>query len=227
METLAVEFPLRGQWVAPQTPGHRVPSHGTHLGAQTYAYDFIQVDARFPGQWRVSEKSLLASLVFGIPLRDCFAWGQPIYAPFAGEVVEAEDGIAERDPAHIGRDLFVAAKNGIGYKAATSHRKLRHILGNYVILRGEKAHALLAHARLGSIRVRPGDRVEVAQKLAEVGHSGNSTSPHLHFQLMDGREPLKAKGLPCCFSRYELLQDGAWKSVVNGIPKRTDRIRVL
>ena len=26
MEPVAVEFPLRGEWIAPNTPGHRVPS---------------------------------------------------------------------------------------------------------------------------------------------------------------------------------------------------------
>jgi hypothetical protein len=228
LEALAVEFPLRGQhWVAPNTPGHRVPSHGTDFGGQAYAYDFVQVDPRFPGKWRVSKKPFLASLVFGIPLEDCLGWGQPIHAPFAGVVVEAEDGVAERNPVHVGRDSYVALRNAISYKGAKHHRELRRILGNYVILEGADAFALLAHARRGSVCVRPGDRVETGQKLAEVGHSGNSTAPHLHFQLMDRPELLQAKGLPCCFKRYERLEDGAWKKVENGIPQRTDRIRVL
>lgn len=223
---VVVEFPLRGDWVAPNTPGHRVPSHGTDFGGQTYAYDFLQVDSRFPAKWRVSAKPFLTSLLFGIPLRECLAWAQPIYAPFSGEIIEAEDGFKERNPAHIGRDLFVALKNGFSFKGATSNRDLRPILGNYVILKGTDAYALFAHARHGSICVRRGDKIATGQKLAEVGHSGNSTSPHLHFQLMDNQELLKAKGVPCCFRQYELLENGAWTKVTNGIPKRTDRIRV-
>jgi murein DD-endopeptidase MepM/ murein hydrolase activator NlpD len=170
---------------------------------------------------------LLTSLLFGIPLQECRAWAQPIYAPFPGEVIEAEDGIRERNPAHMGRDLFIALKNGFSFKGARSNRDLRHILGNYVILKGKDAFALFAHARHGSIAIRRGETIATAQKLAEVGHSGNSTSPHLHFQLMDRPELLMAKGVPCSFRQYELFEDGAWKTVMNGIPRRTDRIRVL
>ena len=43
-EPIIVEFPLRGEWLSPNTPGTKIPSHGTnHLGTR-YAYDFIQVD---------------------------------------------------------------------------------------------------------------------------------------------------------------------------------------
>ena len=39
-----VEFPLRGEWMAPNTPGTKVPSHGTEQLAQKYAFDFLQID---------------------------------------------------------------------------------------------------------------------------------------------------------------------------------------
>ncbi len=60
------------------------------------------------------------------------------------------------------------------------------ILGNHVVLDlGDEVYAALAHLRRGSVRVRPGDRVAAGQQLAACGNSGNSTEPHLHFQLMD------------------------------------------
>ena len=49
----------------------------------------------------------------------------------------------------------------------------------------------LRHTRIlraGSFRVKPGDKVKLGQVLAEVGNSGNSYSPHLHFQITDGPE---------------------------------------
>jgi murein DD-endopeptidase MepM/ murein hydrolase activator NlpD len=36
----------------------------------------------------------------------------------------------------------------------------------------------------------------VGQQLAACGNSGNSTEPHLHFQLMDLPSPFIAAGLP-------------------------------
>jgi murein DD-endopeptidase MepM/ murein hydrolase activator NlpD len=104
---------------------------------------------------------------------------------------------------------------------------LQSLSGNYVLLETRDGYALIAHAQTGSIQVSPGDPVKVGQVLARVGHSGNSTAPHLHFHLMDHRDPLRAQGIPCCFREYEALNNGTWQVVQNGIPKATDRIRGL
>lgn len=60
-----------------------------------------------------------------------------------------------------------------------------------------------------------------------VGHSGNSFSPHLHFQLMDSSDITIANGLPCAFEAYEVFEHGTWKKVQNGIPTKIDRIRFI
>ena len=54
----------------------------------------------------------------------------------------------------------------------------------------------------GSIRVKPGDHVRQGQALAFVGNSGNSTEPHLHFQVSDGIEPMAGEGLPFVFDSF-------------------------
>jgi hypothetical protein len=44
---VVVEFPLRGErWVAVNTPGDRIPSHGTDMLGQRFAYDLLMVDTR-------------------------------------------------------------------------------------------------------------------------------------------------------------------------------------
>ncbi|MFD6414525.1 M23 family metallopeptidase, partial [Nocardia asteroides] len=54
---------------------------------------------------------------------------------------------------------------------------------------------LYAHVRRGSLAVREGDRVTAGQVLGRCGNSGNSTEPHVHFQLMDGPDPDTARGV--------------------------------
>jgi len=38
------KLPFDGQWLTERSPTRRVPSHGTHLFATTYAFDFVSVD---------------------------------------------------------------------------------------------------------------------------------------------------------------------------------------
>lgn len=57
----------------------------------------------------------------------------------------------------------------------------------------------LCHLRRGSIAVRPGQRVEVGERLGACGNSGNSTEPHLHLQAMTSADPSRARPLPITF----------------------------
>jgi hypothetical protein len=105
-----VEFPLRGEWLAPNTPGKKVPSHGSDKLGTRYAYDFLQVDWTRKGlpSYRVH---WLRYLSLGVSLDKCFCWGQEVYAPCDGVVVKAEDGCKERTRVHLFRDSLVALKN--------------------------------------------------------------------------------------------------------------------
>ncbi len=223
VEPIAVKLPLSGEWCAFNTPAERIPSHGTDWLGQTYAYDFLQIDWNKKG-YRFYKTPVLRSLLFGAKLEDSYGWGQPIVAPFDGEVIEVQDGIKERNPVHIVHDLLVLLKNEFLLRAE-SNKELQPVLGNYIILkRDDGVYCLLAHARHGSIRVEAGQKVSEGQQIAEVGHSGNSTAPHLHFQLMDRANLLEAKGLPCCFKHYRVYSQASWKPVENGMPAKRERI---
>ena len=44
MEPVPIKSPLKGEWMVLNSPGTKIPSHGTHSFATTYAYDLMQVD---------------------------------------------------------------------------------------------------------------------------------------------------------------------------------------
>jgi murein DD-endopeptidase MepM/ murein hydrolase activator NlpD len=216
-----VEFPLRGEWMAVHTPASRIPSHGTDMLGQRYAFDLIRFDPQQGSRYHPAGG--LRTLLLGVPTRECHGWGEPVHAPLAGVVVKARDGMAERRRIHPVREIALVIRTGITFRPTTQH--LERVLGNHVILRCGDVHAAFAHFATGSVVVEDGQHVEAGDVLGRVGHTGNSTAPHLHFQLMDGPDPLVARGVPCAFREYEVWAGDSWRRVENSIPKSTERIR--
>lgn len=60
--------------------------------------------------------------------------------------------------------------------------------GWYVVLDGdgEDRDYVFMHLRAGSILVTQGQRVSAGAQLAQVGNTGSSTEPHLHFEIWVG-----------------------------------------
>src|SRR3954466_15892128 len=92
LDPVLLTLPFRGTWLARNSPARRVPSHGTHLFATTYAMDFIAVMGRRSAavrDWR--------TLLSTEPVDRFFGFGQPILAPGAGRVVSVYDGEADHE----------------------------------------------------------------------------------------------------------------------------------
>lgn len=209
--------------MAPNTPGKRVPSHGTDQLGERYAFDFLQVDWERSGT-PFYDTSPLRYLVFGVPLDKCYGWGKEVYAPCDGETVQVADGFEERQRVYWASDLAVALTNARTYDPARDG--IQPVAGNYIVIKcANGVCAAFAHLQKGSIAVAVGQSVKKGDILGKVGHSGNSTAPHLHFQLMDSSDLLSAKGIPCAFEQYDLFQDGVWSTVYGRVPSDRDRIR--
>ena len=90
----------------------------------------------------------------------------------------------------IGTDIM-AARGGVVFDIAASNFRggLDPVrdgpAANVIrILHDDGTYAVYAHLNTNSIRVRPGDRVQRGQYIADSGNTGFSTGPHLHFAVV-------------------------------------------
>ena len=209
---VVVEFPLRGIWTATQTPAERVPSHGTDYFGQRYAYDFARIENH-----KYYPASVLSHLFRNVPSSSFHCWDQPVHSCCRGVVTTAADGWPDR--ARVNYFVELLRSSDI---AGSDYRPLA---GNYIIVKSEGAYAMYGHLRQGSVLVQVGQTVAEGEVIGRVGNSGNSTMPHLHFQLMDAPDPLEAVGVPCAFQSYDLYEKECWTEVRGGIPPLLAPIR--
>jgi len=158
-EPIIIGFPLRGEWHSPNTPGTKIPSHGTNKLGSRYAYDFIQVDWERKG-WPAYRVSLAQYLLFGVPLDEYYCWGQDVYAPSDGIIVKAEDGYKERTRTRVLSDMTNAYKNAHYFDPKKDN--IQSVAGNYIIIEcGDNVYAALVHLQTGSIQASVGQSVNV------------------------------------------------------------------
>ena len=182
-------LPLAGTWYVGAAPELR----GTHRWAanQEFAFDFGQLGP--DGRTHKGD---------GSRVEDYYAYGKDVLAVADGEVVEARADATEAN------DRLRRADESEGdfmLRTLAEQNKLvaqsyRAPLGNYVVIRhagGE--YSQYAHLKQGSVKVKAGDKVARGQAIGQLGHTGNSTEPHLHFQLTDGPDPMYSRGLPIVF----------------------------
>lgn len=184
--------PLRGNnWVAGNGPSntsaHRralIVIDGTPHIAQRYAIDWVQIGAdnqTYSGDPKDN--------------RSYHCFGSEALAVADGVVVEVKDGIPENTPSLDKRAVPIT---------------LETVAGNHVNLDlGGGVYAMYAHLQPGSIRVKVGDKVAPGQVIGLVGNTGNSTEPHLHFQLMNQNSPLGSDGIPYTLPGYKLIGKAA------------------
>jgi murein DD-endopeptidase MepM/ murein hydrolase activator NlpD len=73
-----------------------------------------------------------------------------------------------------------------------------------VIAHGEGEFSMYVHLKPGSVRVEKGQKVKAGDEIAALGSSGNSTEPHLHFQVANGPDVMTAAAIPVRFVDVEL-----------------------
>ncbi|MFF6864923.1 M23 family metallopeptidase [Streptomyces ardesiacus] len=193
---VTIALPFTGPWQVRNSPGRRVPSHGTSLLGSSHAIDFVAVDERHRTAGTRSWRTFLATE----PPELFHAFGLPVLAPVAGRIVAAHDA----EPDHEARRSQLALVPYMLGQGARLREGVRAIAGNHVIiaLSPSGPFVALVHFKAGSVRVAVGDTVSVGRHIADCGNTGNSTQPHVHVQAMDSADLSVARGLPMRFPAY-------------------------
>ena len=135
------------------------------------------------------------------------SFGQPVLAAADGTVLSVRDDLAEQPVGVIGQGAGNAIVLDIGG-------------GHYVVF---------MHLQQGSTLVRPGQSVTQGQRIAAVGNTGESLSPHLHVQIQDrpslGSDDREVRTFPMVFEHTTLIRGGRESTPPTADLRRGDAIR--
>ena len=152
-----------------------LPLDGHLYLAQRFAIDWERVD-RTGRVFTGDPKSVRSYRIYD----------EPVFAVADGTVIAARNDLGDQSPGRLPEGL-----------------PLDEADGNFAIIDlGNDVYALYAHMRRGSVMVSAGQGVHRGQQIGNVGNSGNTQAPHLHFQLMDAPSALSANGVPYVFDHY-------------------------
>lgn len=182
-------LPFKGEWYV--FWGGRSVGENYHAVTcdQRFAYDFVVLRESRSCAGRGNNNA------------DYFCFGQTIFAPGDGAVVEANDGVADNVPGEMNRKC---------------------VPGNHVVIdHGNSEFSFLAHLKNGTVRVQREQNVRAGDPIGECGNSGNSSEPHLHYHLQNTAILFKGEGLPVLFHDY--VVDG--RLVERGEPRARQAIR--
>ncbi len=140
----------------------------------------------------------------GAKNEDYYAFGQEIIAPADGIVVYAVDGVHDNQPGEMNRML---------------------VPGNMVVIKhADGEYSLLAHFKQHSVRVKTGDKITRGQIIGLCGNSGNSSEPHLHFQVQNTAFFADEAGIKTFFDKIILKRDGKTEEKIDYSPVKGDVI---
>ena len=178
-------LPFCGKWTVFNGGVEKELSHSWGIPTQRYAYDFVILDDA--GKSLDGDNKLVSSY---------YCYEKEIVAPADGVVVKICN--KHKDSRVDGKKAYCDALD---------------IRGNHIIVRhNEHEYGVIAHILQNSFLVNAGDKVSQGEIIAKCGNSGNTSEPHIHFQLQKGKSFFFSAGLPIAFgninvrtkSNYEL-----------------------
>ncbi len=115
---------------------------------------------------------------------DKYLWPIPGYYQITSSFGMRFHPVLKRNSQHTGID--VTAGYGVSVVAAADGKVIKATYsgayGNYIVIQHEDTATLYAHS--SKLLVSEGDEVTAGQTIMQVGSTGYSTGPHLHFEIL-------------------------------------------
>ena len=201
------DFPLKGTWSVFGAPS--LNSHHRWVGIQEFSYDFIKMDKNGNSHKKDGSK-----------FKHYYAYGADVVSVGDGKVVSIINTIEESDVLLQSDDSDEHWMKVKALQNELMQKGFEYVLGNHVIIEHENGeYSYYMHLKTNSITVQVGHTIKKGQKIGELGQSGMSSEPHLHFQLSDSPDILKSRCLPIVFSN---IGDENWNILYGEIVK-TDK----
>ena len=190
-------FPVKGRWLV--AGASSLHSHHRWVTLQEFAFDLAKMG-----------KGGLSHSGAGAKLAQFYAYGAPVYAIGDGVVVAARGDVAESDAnlQQQGESAEAYFERMLENQQALLAHGFSFTLGNHVILQhAHGEYSRYVHLQQDSVCVQVGDEVARGQQIANLGHSGNSTEPHLHFDVADSPDLAYSRSIPMTFADIVLWPD--------------------
>lgn len=174
MPEVHYSLPFSERWTVANGGNNKETSHSWSICNQRYAYDFyIQKDGKtYSGN--------------GKNVTDYFCYGKPVLAAADGIVIEIKN-LFEDTPIPEKEEMVCHASD---------------VRGNYIVIQhSSHEYSTIAHIKKDSFCVKVGDKVYRGQQIACSGNSGNTSEPHIHFQVQQGKSFLLSASLPIWFEK--------------------------
>jgi murein DD-endopeptidase MepM/ murein hydrolase activator NlpD len=149
---------------------------GFNSNFMRYSYDFVPVNEA--GEMFQGKEENNA---------DFFGFGTNLYAAGNGKIAS----IVDDKPDNRSFDESLLITNQLV------------LFGNYIVIDHQNGeYSLYGHIKQGSAKVKLGEIVKQNQIIAQMGASGSSKFPHLHYELQNSADA-KAEGLPSYFRNFQ------------------------
>ncbi len=195
-EPVVIEPPLRGGGWVPfngccTRSAHRsflLSTDGVLHSVETFAIDWVLFIDGAPFQGDGSQHS------------DWYGYGETVYSATDGVVVHSRDDLpdAPLNDSGGGNDT-VKAPDDYG--------------GNGVVVKiDDDRYALYAHIQQGSVIPQVGDEISAGDPIGELGSTGNSSAPHLHFGIQETADAFGSNSVPYVIDEYTVTGTAAFSA---------------